>query len=34
MPPLLKDGETFDQFAFPSNPDILWLQDHSTRKLP
>ena len=34
MPPLLKDGETYDQFASPNNRDILWLQDHSTRKLP
>jgi prepilin-type N-terminal cleavage/methylation domain-containing protein len=34
MPPLVKDGEIIDQFASPNNPDILWLQDHSTRKLP
>ena len=33
MPPLQKDGLIPDVLASPNNPDIIWLQDHSTRQL-
>lgn len=33
MPPVIPEGEIFDEFASPNNPDVLWLQDHSTRQL-
>ena len=32
MPPLVRDGLVLDQLASPDNPDIGWLQDHSTRR--
>jgi len=31
MPPLVYDGGVADVFKSPKNPDIAWLQDHSTR---
>jgi prepilin-type N-terminal cleavage/methylation domain-containing protein/prepilin-type processing-associated H-X9-DG protein len=34
MPPLLKNGEIFDQPASPFNQDISWIQERSTRRLP
>jgi prepilin-type processing-associated H-X9-DG protein len=33
MPPLVKDGFVRDVKASPNNRDIIWLQDHSTRKI-
>jgi hypothetical protein len=32
MPPLVKDGNVPDQIRSPYNKDVIWLQDHSTRK--
>jgi prepilin-type N-terminal cleavage/methylation domain-containing protein len=32
MPPLVQDGNVSDWFSSPNNPDIVWLQDHSTRR--
>jgi prepilin-type N-terminal cleavage/methylation domain-containing protein len=32
-PPLVKGGTIFDQYGSPGNPDVAWLQDHSTRPL-
>ncbi len=32
-PPLVKDGEVLDGFKSPNNPDVAWLQEHSTRLL-
>ncbi len=34
LPPLNFNGETYDSFASPNNPDILWLQQHATRRQP
>jgi hypothetical protein len=34
MPPLVKDGLIPDMYASPNNPDVLYLQERSTRKLP
>jgi hypothetical protein len=31
MPSLVRDGLVPDQFPSPYNPDIIWLQAHSTR---
>ena len=31
MPPLVRDGLIPDQFPSPYNPDVIWLQAHSTR---
>jgi len=32
MPPLVRDGLVPDHVRSPNNPDVLWLQRHSTRK--
>lgn len=32
MPPLVKDGLVLDHVSSPNNPDVAWLQLHSTRK--
>src|ERR1700722_9197094 len=32
MPPIVQEGEINDQYSSPNNPDVLWLQDHSTRR--
>ncbi|MEK7787691.1 MAG: hypothetical protein AAB658_19990, partial [Chloroflexota bacterium] len=32
MPPLQPNGLIPDQFASPNNPDIIWLQERTTRK--
>ncbi len=32
MPPLVQNGEVNDGFPSPRNPDIIWLQERSTRK--
>ena len=32
MPPLVRSGGTTDGFRSPNNPDVLWLQERSTRK--
>ena len=32
MPPLVKDGNVPDEVSSPNNPDIIWLQEHSTRR--
>jgi prepilin-type N-terminal cleavage/methylation domain-containing protein len=32
MPPLQPDGFIPDQFSSPNNPDIVWLQERTTRK--
>jgi prepilin-type N-terminal cleavage/methylation domain-containing protein len=32
MPPIVQQGEINDQFSSPNNPDVLWIQDHSTRR--
>jgi prepilin-type N-terminal cleavage/methylation domain-containing protein len=32
MPPLVKDGLVRDVYPSPDNPDILWLQERSTRR--
>jgi prepilin-type N-terminal cleavage/methylation domain-containing protein len=32
MPPLVKNGDVPDELSSPNNPDIVWLQEHSTRK--
>jgi len=34
MPPLVKGGRVPDVLASPDNPDILWLQERSTRRNP
>ena len=34
MPPLVLGGFVNDSFASPNNPDVAWLQFHSTRPLP
>lgn len=35
MPPLLKDQNyNFDFKATPNNPDVAWMQDNSTRRIP
>jgi prepilin-type N-terminal cleavage/methylation domain-containing protein/prepilin-type processing-associated H-X9-DG protein len=34
MPPLVQEGEINDQIYSPGNPDVVWLQDHSTRMIP
>lgn len=31
MPPLVSGGELYDKLASPKNPDVGWLQQHSTR---
>jgi len=31
VPPLISGGQVDDGFASPHNPDVAWLQDHSTR---
>ncbi len=31
MPPLVRNGYVLDQLSSPNNPDIGWLQEHSTR---
>jgi len=31
MPPLVRDGTVRDSFRSPGNPDVRWLQEHSTR---
>ena len=31
MPPLVNGGQVTDQLASPNNPDVSWLQQHSTR---
>jgi len=33
MPPIQKDGLIPDILASPDNPDVIWLQDHSTRRI-
>jgi prepilin-type N-terminal cleavage/methylation domain-containing protein/prepilin-type processing-associated H-X9-DG protein len=33
MPPLQKDGLIPDVLASPNNPDVIWLQEHSTRRI-
>ncbi|MCL4179016.1 MAG: type II secretion system GspH family protein [Verrucomicrobia bacterium] len=33
MPPLQKNGLVPDILASPHNPDVIWLQEHSTRKI-
>ena len=33
MPPLVQGGLIPDQYSSPNNPDVLWLQEHSTRRL-
>ncbi len=32
MPPLNFNGEIPDQFSSPNNPDVVWLQQHATRR--
>ncbi len=32
MPPLDFNGQIPDQFSSPNNPDIIWLQEHTTRR--
>jgi prepilin-type N-terminal cleavage/methylation domain-containing protein len=32
LPPLVRGGLVNDQTASPNNPDIVWLQEHSTRR--
>jgi prepilin-type N-terminal cleavage/methylation domain-containing protein len=32
MPPLSAEGQTPDEFSSPNNPDVLWLQQHATRR--
>ncbi|MSU58011.1 MAG: prepilin-type N-terminal cleavage/methylation domain-containing protein [Pedosphaera sp.] len=32
MPPLVRDGYVPDVLASTNNPDVIWLQEHSTRK--
>lgn len=32
MPPLVRGGMINDSFSSPNNPDVAWLQEHSTRK--
>lgn len=32
-PPLVRDGEVPDSYSSPNNPDVGWLQEHSTRRL-
>ncbi len=32
MPPLVQNGDVPDDFSSPGNKDILWLQEHSTRR--
>ncbi len=31
MPPLIPEGEIFDEYSSPNNPDVTWLQAHATR---
>ena len=31
MPPVVRGGFVNDQFASPNNPDVAWLQEHTTR---
>jgi len=31
MPPIVKDGLVYDMYSSPNNPDVAWLQEHSTR---
>ena len=33
MPPLQRDALIPDILSSPNNPDIIWLQDHSTRRI-
>jgi prepilin-type N-terminal cleavage/methylation domain-containing protein/prepilin-type processing-associated H-X9-DG protein len=33
MPPVIAEGEIDDEFSSPNNPDVTWLQDHSTRQI-
>jgi len=32
MPPLVRGDDVTDSFRSPHNPDVFWLQDHSTRR--
>jgi prepilin-type N-terminal cleavage/methylation domain-containing protein len=32
MPPLVKNKGILDIYSSPNNPDVLWIQDHTTRK--
>lgn len=32
MPPIVPGGLVVDQFRSPDNPDVVWLQEHATRK--
>lgn len=32
MPPLVRDGLVRDRLSSPGNPDVLWLQERSTRR--
>ena len=32
MPPLVRSGDTPDGFRSPNNPDVVWLQERSTRR--
>ncbi len=32
VPPLVRDGLVYDHTRSPNNPDIIWLQERSTRK--
>jgi len=34
MPPPVENGTVDDMFDSPDNPDVAWLQDHSTRPKP
>ena len=33
MPPLVRDGLIPDQYPSPYNPDVLWIQERSTRRI-
>jgi prepilin-type N-terminal cleavage/methylation domain-containing protein len=33
MPPVQKDGLIPDVLSSPDNPDVIWLQEHSTRRI-
>ena len=32
MPPLVRNGDVPDNVSSPNNQDVIWLQEHATRK--